>query len=243
VVSPERVTLISLNYDLIADNAMAAIAEHGHHPGLPDYGIDISTDAYRDIAKVGKLLKLHGSLNWLYCPGCHRLDLGIAQSGVRTAKMLRQLYGRSTVRLEHEYESGHATPCPDCGTSFKPVLITPTHLKDYRNPHIARTWYRAETELRDATRAIFVGYGMPDDDVEVIYLFKRGFANLDAKAITVVEYATGRAAALERNPVALRYRALFGDGLDWRPDGFEAWAKAAARTGFEPTVRRRRTVV
>jgi hypothetical protein len=238
-VAPERVTVISLNYDLIADNAMAAIAEQTQRPGLPDYGIDIATDAYREIAKVGKLLKLHGSLHWLYCPGCRRLDLGIAESGVRTVKMLRQLYGTRAMRLEHEYDAGRGTPCPVCGTGFRPVLITPTHLKDYRNPHIARTWYRAEEELREATRAIFIGYGMPDDDVEVIYLCKRALAKLDPKAITVVEYATGRAAALGNNPVGLRYRALFGDGIDWQPGGFQVWAAKAVRRGFRPPARRR----
>ena len=230
-VPPESVTVISLNYDLIADNTLSAAAERRGEPGLPDYGVDIATDAYRTTTKVGRLLKLHGSLNWLYCPNCHRLELGIAPSGVRTWKALGPLYGKRPVNLAKNY-ADRSTPCPDCGTGFKPVLITPTHLKDYRNPHVARTWYEAARELRHAKRAIFVGYSMPDDDVEVIYLFKRGLADLQAGAITVVDHATGDATALDRNPVGRRYRALFGDKIDWRPDGFEAWTADAAAEGL-----------
>jgi hypothetical protein len=232
-VMPESVTVVSMNYDLIADNTMSAVAERRGRSGLPDYRVDIATEAYRATPKTATLLKLHGSLNWLYCPNCHRLDLGIAESGIRTSKMLNQLYHSGVVHLGEEYEAEHSSPCPNCGTGFRPVLITPTHLKDYRNPHIARTWYEAERDLRQAKRAIFVGYGMPDDDVEVIYLFKRGLAALDADSITVVEYATGRAAALDRNPVGQRYRALFGDGIDWHAEGFEAWV--ADPRSFRPT--------
>jgi hypothetical protein len=218
----ESITIVSLNYDLIADNALAAVSEHTQRPGLPDYGCDIATPAYRELpATFGLLLKLHGSLNWLYCPNCHRLDLGIAPSGRRTVKMLPAFYG--TVDLDESYSAGDGTPCADCGTHLRPVLITPTHLKDYRNPHIARVWYEAGRELRKANRAIFVGYSLPEDDVDVIYLFKRGLAHLPPRAITVVEHAAGADMTLDRNPVGLRYRALFGDEIDWYPKGFERW--------------------
>ncbi len=229
---PEDVTVLSLNYDIIADNAMSAVAERRGQFGLPDYGCDIATEAYRRESRFGTLLKIHGSLNWLYCPNCHRLDLGIAGSGRRTVKTLNRFYG-AVVDLDAGYQ-GDGTPCEDCRTRLRPVLITPTHLKDYRNPHIARVWYEAARALREAKRAIFVGYSMPDDDVDVIYLFKRGLAMVDPRAITVVEYATGAGAALDKHPVGLRFRALFGGAIDWRTDGFGAWIEDAAPSGFAP---------
>ena len=152
---------------------------------LPDYCCDIATDAYRQADKFGRLIKLHGSLNWLYCPNCYRLDLGVAQSGLRTVKVLNQLY---LDHLDGKYGC-HGSPCGECGTFVRPVLITPTHLKDYRNPHIARIWYSAARALREAKRVIFIGYSMPDDDIEVVYLFKRGLAHLKPRDITVVEQA------------------------------------------------------
>jgi hypothetical protein len=74
----------------------------------------------------------------------------------------------------------------------------------------------------------------------VIYLVKRGLAHVDPRAITVVENAAGRGAALDRHPVGLRYRALFGDEIDWCPVGFEQWLSAAAPDGFAPGARRAR---
>ena len=133
----------------------------------------------------------------------------------------------------------HGSPCSECGTFVRPVLITPTHLKDYRNPHIARIWYEAARALREAKHVIFVGYSMPEDDVEVIYLFKRGL--VDVKRVTVVEQAgTGKGSALDVHPVGRRYRALFGDRVEWWPKGFSSWIDYADANGYAaPRARRR----
>lgn len=69
--------VVSLNYDLRIDYAMIE-ADNG---GLPDYGCDIRTPGYQEAQKFGQLLKIHGSIHWLYCPTCHRLDLGMDGSG------------------------------------------------------------------------------------------------------------------------------------------------------------------
>jgi hypothetical protein len=99
----------------------------------------------------------------------------------------------------------------------RPILITPTHRKDYRNPHIARIWHRAERTLREADHVVFVGYSLPDDDIEVIYLLKRGIIK-PSRRVTVVEY-DGEDREPEKNPTYMRYRSLFGD-VDWRNKGF-----------------------
>ena len=78
--------------------------------------------------------------------------------------------------LENSY-SPDGAPCGTCQTRLRPLLIAPTHLKNYRNPHIAQVWYAAEQELRAAERVVFIGYSLPDDDVEVVYLLKRSLAH------------------------------------------------------------------
>jgi hypothetical protein len=223
VPSAKDATVISLNYDLIADNTMAALSESSPKRGLPDYGCDIATPAYASHEHFGRLLKLHGSLNWIYCPNCRRLDVGVSESGRRTSKVLNELYG--AVRLEEKY-SCKAVACVQCTASVRPVLITPTQLKDYRNPHIARVWYEAGRALRDAQAAIFVGYSLPDDDLDVAYLLKRGLSHLPSNKITVVEWtAPGEPTELQQHSVGKRYRTLFGPQLEWRPMGFEAWVE------------------
>jgi hypothetical protein len=211
--------IISLNYDIIVDNMLAALPAQA----FPDYGCDIQTDTYRNWGKFGKLFKLHGSLNWMYCPNCNRLDVAVSRSGGGFSKALDQLFmaeGEAN-DLEHRY-SCHGSPCRTCGTFVRPVMITPTQRKDYRNPHIARVWYQAEEALRKAGSVVFIGYSMPPDDVEVVYLFKRGLENLPADRITVVEFDERHRPASEHE-VGQRYQSVFGAGIQWHTCGFEGW--------------------
>lgn len=208
--------IISLNYDIIVDNALVE-----YNGCLPEYGCDITTERYNTQPHLGLLLKIHGSLNWSYCPGCDRLDLGVSQSG-STYKMLDELYQVNP--LEDRY-SCHGFPCPVCATFVEPVLITPTQLKDYRNPHVTKVWTLAEQTLRNAERVIIVGYSLPDDDLDVIYLLKRGLGQLANRApqnIAVIEKTNDQTMReISQHPVGRRYRSIFGPHIDWRTDGFE----------------------
>jgi hypothetical protein len=216
--APNEPVVISTNYDLIIDTAMMSVSETRFPEGkLPNYHCQIRTPFYREQNYFGTLLKLHGSLNWLSCRACHRLEIGASESR-RYLKVLARLVGPS---LEASYTAG-INPCPTCGTKLRPFLIAPTHLKNYRNPHVAQVWYEAERVLRDATRVIFIGYSLPDDDLEVIYLLKRSMAHLQPHEITVVDYDEEGHPALQ-NTVGRRYRSLFGDGIDWHPEGLDAW--------------------
>jgi len=224
-------TIVSLNYDILADNTLMRLSEEAGFIGFPDYGCDVATEIYQQQNKFGKLYKLHGSLNWLYCPSCQRLDIGTTESGRRTAKMLEVLYMEEETRLDERSGGGdlyrrytcRGSPCRDCGTYVTPVMISPTHLKDYRNPHITRVWYLAEMALRKADRVIIAGYSMPWDDIDVIYLFKRSLKDLPAAAITVVEWDPTQRPAPE-HPVGQNYIKIFGQGLDWHPEGFADFA-------------------
>jgi hypothetical protein len=81
--------------------------------------------------------------------------------------------------------------------------------------------------LRECKRAIFIGYSMPDDDLEVVYLLKRGLAHLKPSDVTVVMFDPLHP-LLQGNEVGRRYRALFGD-VDWHPEGLDAWVSAQPR--------------
>jgi hypothetical protein len=220
---PAEPCVVSTNYDLIIDTAMMYVSEGRTSEGrLPDYRIQIRTPFYSaEGGHFGTLLKLHGSLNWLYCRTCQRIEIGASASKLFLKVLARLLGGRPS--LEKSY-TPDGDPCPGCGTRLRPLLIAPTHLKDYRNPHLSQVWYEAERVLREADRAIFIGYSLPDDDVEVVYLLKRGLAHLTPDRITVVEYDMTMP-PLVSHSVGRRYRALFGDGVDWRPEGLDAWLR------------------
>jgi hypothetical protein len=229
---PEAPTVISTNYDLVADTALMFLSE-SRTPGggIPNYYCGVANMAtLPPQQKFGTLLKLHGSLNWLYCRTCQRLELGATESTRFIAKF-QHIVGRDL----RSSLTADGAPCPVCGRALRPLLVAPSHLKDYRNPHLAQVWYEAQRVLRQADSVVFVGYSLPDDDVEVVYLLKRGLAHItDPKKITVVEYCVGNMAIQpHEHPVGRRYRALFGD-IEWYANGLDGWlmertaAKAAA---------------
>jgi SIR2-like domain len=221
---------ISLNYDILLDSVLFRIAEKHRGPDAKvAYCCDIQTDAYRTRkTNFGRLMKLHGSLNWLYCPCCRRLDLATSDCAERavSCSILHDLVIQNS--LDEHY---HTKPkkCPECTTPMRAVMITPTRAKDYRNPHIQGIWYEAERALRRAEHVCFVGYSLPDDDLEVIDLLRRGLGHLPPSRITVVEY-DDRKREISQHPVGRRYQSMFGDKIEWRVGGFEGWLAEVAQT-------------
>ena len=217
---------ISLNYDIILDNLMCEVAQRNHPlKAAPDYGCDIRTEAYMKRQRYGKLLKLHGSLNWMLCPGCQRLDLGMSASGKTTAdsSLLEELYNFKPLDRHFlcSVDSCDECQCKYCGTPLRAVMITPSFAKDYRNPHIQRVWYEAEWMLRESTHAYIIGYSLPNDDLEVIHLLRRGLEHSSPEHITVVAQSPD-------DSTWRRYRSLFGPQIHFETNGFEAWSEGIA---------------
>jgi hypothetical protein len=164
----------------------------------------------------GRLLKLHGSLNWLFCPGCQALQAAMSANGkeIASSSMLRALFEYRS--LDEHYlcsKNGcRACQCAYCEAPLRAVMIPPSFAKDYRNPHIQRVWYEAELLLRRCNRAYIVGYSLPDADLEVIHLLRRGLEGLDGENITVVTFG-------DHDDERRRYFSLFGPDICWRPMG------------------------
>lgn len=224
--------VITLNYDLLAEHAMMRLSgaqQLPANPIFPDFGCSVATDAVKRAGRFGTLLKIHGSLDFLYCPGCQRLDVALSPDG-RPVKALNDLFQEQHDELDSSY-SCRGRRC-GCGVNVQPIMITPTALKDYRNPHVSRIWYEAHRHLREAERVIIVGYSLPSDDVHVIYLLKRALGHLEPAAITVVVHDERRRNLVD-HPVGRQYRALFGDGIDWRTEGFSEWLDRLTSAGVD----------
>jgi hypothetical protein len=229
--------VVSLNYDVIVDNVMFSLSQHYRSFAVPDYGSDISTPRYvkaKNKAIHGHLYKIHGSLNWLYCEKCSRLDLFISEDlyGLRTSKALDELYYKLPLNDAYIREGAPCRNRPNCDGVVSPVLITPTFIKDYQNPHIKKVWQEAESAMKKADKAIIIGYSLPTDDVEIALLLKRGLDHLDRKQITIVEYVDKdvkkpfkKRTPLGQHSAGQRFQSLFGPGLDWHTTGFEGWLK------------------
>jgi hypothetical protein len=152
----DRTAFISLNYDILIDNELTEL-----YPEYDlDYGVEFTNYTRENDWEMPRnnksvaLYKLHGSLNWLYCPTCVSLTLTPRERKV-------------ALLVEKPVE------CSDCGTHAVPIIIPPTFFKGMQNYYLQQIMRKSEMVLKDADRLFFCGYSFPDADLLVRYLLKR----------------------------------------------------------------------
>jgi hypothetical protein len=175
----DPVSVISLNWDILLDNAINDELRRKHPTiqsdydpfGVLDYCCYISSIDENDrrvrsgLWSLGcrgyniKMLKLHGSMNWLQCPNCQRLFVGF--------------YEKHVVR---NYE--HPQMCRHCkrhghDIKWRGAMVMPTFLKDLSNFQIKLIWQNASIELMEARKIVFVGYSLPSADFEFRQMLSR----------------------------------------------------------------------
>lgn len=147
-----------------------------------------------------KILKLHGSINWLYCSNCKRIYIDDLSIAIQQKKC--------------EYCTSNDLEESDL--YIEPMIITPTLLKEYHNLYIQGIWQNAFIELQEAKKVYFIGYSLPKIDFELKYLLKKSIQNLD---ITVVLAPDDEGKETHKN-----YQRLFGnEKVTYCFDGFEKW--------------------
>jgi NAD-dependent SIR2 family protein deacetylase len=219
-----RFSLISLNYDMFLDRAacqhLALLRSGGFDADIvtPRYDVDFEPP-YVEPRDARLLHKLHGSLDWAYCTGCGRAELLFTQryidemvgsqseetqKALKTPRSLESFYDRLM-------DEGQSDNCSSCGTPLKPMIIAPTLVKNYANAHIRRIWSHAERALMNCKQVVFIGYSLPVDDLEFIWMLKRSTQHLERPDIHVI---TSDQAAQRR------FESLFGRGITVYPKTF-----------------------
>lgn len=165
-----------------------------------------------------KILKLHGSTNWLVCESCKKI-----YTGVGSESSAFKLYFRQNI-LCQECDEITATKKPQ----LLPFIITPTYLKTFSNPHIQNIWLNAYTELNEANKVVFVGYSLPEADFFVRSLLRRAIRN-DAE-IEVVLWKTDQPNPQQKKLshffAKSRYENFFGQHkVTFHFDGLEEFFK------------------
>ncbi|MET3715840.1 hypothetical protein [Pseudomonas sp. PvP001] len=204
----DPVSVISTNWDILLDNAIyKSLQRNEQYDGVVDYCCYISSRDEGDttvtpgLEKLGqggfnvKLLKLHGSLNWLQCPRCARLY----------AKFFEKV-------AMHHFDFSNS--CRHCDNNFPEEngrhllsqnLIMPTYLKDFSNPQYRIIWQNAGIEISEADRIVFVGYSLPQADFEMRQLLSR-MTRKNAK-IHVIDYL----AEEKHDSLKKHWTSFFGD--------------------------------
>lgn len=206
----QETCFVSLNYDILIDNAIAEV-----HPDFDlDYGIDFTNysrddDWHKPSSKIAvKLFKLHGSLNWLYCPICNSLTLTPKKKGV--CKLL--------------YNPDECS-CLHCNSSTVPIIIPPTYFKVMSNYYLREVWHKTEEVLRTAEKLIFCGYSFPDADIHVKYLLKRVELHRDRNFEIVVANNHETKTPFEKEEEEKRFRRFLkdADSINYSECSFEEY--------------------
>lgn len=142
-----------------------------------------------------KILKLHGSLNWLKCPSCQRLYVSVDEKAIDRG----MIYPITCAKCQVQY---HLPNTRDYGITLEPQIILPTFLKDLSNNHFKTIWSSAFEELTKAKELIFIGYSLPNADFEIRQLLARAVP--DNCIITIIERIDAP------DDITLRYKNFFG---------------------------------
>jgi NAD-dependent SIR2 family protein deacetylase len=214
----DPVSVITTNWDILLDNALQDNLNLLRKPtedfaGVVDYCCYVSSlDEEDSTVKPGlqaigmgkfnvKLLKLHGSMNWLHCPKCQRVFVKFYQ---KTAGDI----------VFHDHH------CRHCRTNYsvpnnksirlRSNLIMPTFLKDFNNFQIKLVWQNAGIEISEAEKLVFIGYSLPQADFELRQLLAR-MVRKDAQIEVVLSKNDIPIENLEWAFPETRYRSFFGN--------------------------------
>lgn len=170
----KKTIFISTNYDILIDIALTA---SGADAEKLNYGVEY-VNTHNAMAgpvvlpDAVPLFKIHGSLNWLYCPTCNVLNVSKSKKSV--LGLLDSVGGGNFYKTY-----ARLTQCGFCRSILTPVIVPPTFYKDMSNVFLRTVWNKAENALRDVGHIIFCGYSFPDADMHIKYLLKRAQTNRD----------------------------------------------------------------
>jgi len=152
------VAIVTFNYDVCLDFAL-------FKAGVPiNYGLT------SEVTSGLKLLKLHGSLNWIHCQHCNAVQpwvLKVAAAQLRAGFLvLDRPSTPGSASLFRMCLETNATlfSCCNYGDGKTPFIVPPTWQKMSYAPFLKPVWRAAATELQDAEVIIVCGYSLPVTD-------------------------------------------------------------------------------
>lgn len=219
-------TIISTNWDIIIENSLMnyihsdeGVLDYCFYLHKYDSGERLRSGLYfRGEGKYNlKVLKLHGSMNWLQCQRCQRVFVTYFQKIA-----LDEFLSKPTCPLcEHQ---NSIPPDKNQGAYLSSVLIMPTFLKDLNIFQLKLTWQIAGIELQEASKIVFMGYSFPLADFDFRHLLGSSLKS-DAE-IDVVLLDRDRPENFshpEFSP-SFRYESFFGKRkLNFHYDGVESY--------------------
>jgi hypothetical protein len=158
--------IISYNYDLVIDNSLMECqsVEESVYGLNFDRKYDADWKPCEDEASGIRLLKLHGSMNWLKCNRCGALLFYRGRKAV--AELAYQL-------MDLRQSARHLT-CPICQSrELRTLLIPPLLEKELYSEESRYSWFLAERSIASADRIVVIGYSLPPTDFYSEFLLRK----------------------------------------------------------------------
>lgn len=220
--------VVSTNYDINIDVALYELA-YADETGVDRGGSPLSDvylgstefrDPYTDDYALAypkntvDLFKLHGSLNWLYCPRCMRIFVAAFGFSVR---YLRDLDDPDT-KDERTCFCGYHP--------LEAVIVAPSSSQEIANLHLRSIWLNAYKALEVADRIVICGYSFPSEDVAIRSLFHRAtdaWAKMDRErpSVKVVDPKA------DDPHLKGRFVSVFGRDVTFVKKKFGSWVNSA----------------
>lgn len=229
-------SIISTNYDIILDNSLIRICKSCKYGFLLRHNIFWNPDPKEKIKKVNgqpsydynfngnnisgsinrgiiDLLKIHGSLNWFYCPKCNEIDITILRKGTTDLAADQSMY-----ICENRF----------CTSNYEPLIVTPTMLKVYDNDYIQNLWKESEKKIADSDQLVFIGYSLPEADYHLRSMIVRGLVKNEKRPkLLIIDKKPEKSEEIQWSKnVENRYKLLFGtQNIDFKPIGLSGLLK------------------
>ncbi|MHC4726473.1 MAG: hypothetical protein ACYS17_04525 [Planctomycetota bacterium] len=182
--SKSKDSIITLNYDLIIDytlydnsprNGMGKLSHgclldrmysllgetvlyHGKRPSI-----------YHEHRELGFYLKLHGSIDWIYCPNGTCANNQLAFPNWLGSDAVHNMPGDI---------------CNLCGSLLKNVIVPPTMHKTFEKfPKMGLLWSLAYRELSRADKIVIFGVSFAHSDYYLRWLFKKALTERANKPV------------------------------------------------------------
>lgn len=109
------------------------------------------------------VVKVHGSSNWKYCDNCESIYVSTWKNILKVD--LRSL--DSDKEYEKKIKDNPDFYCRECENRFKPLIMPPTHMKDFHNPVVRKLHFLFQHHIKYSENYIAIGYSFPDADIHI----------------------------------------------------------------------------
>lgn len=198
--------VISFNYELLMDYALHNLKNTDIRWMIKD-GYGISCDYLSEDRKTAqnsteqrnqsniKLLKLHGSLNWLFCPQCGQLYTYEHSDARGNSVIINGMANMIKCATDH------------CCHRLSRVIIPPTLMKNYQSiPFIPTLWHQAREVLKQASEIIVIGYSFPATDFRSNWMFRKAMVdNNNLKKVIIIDSADG----YQKETLLAKHKSIF----------------------------------